>query len=68
MLENLFEEEGLAGLSWSGDQNSSRVTESDHDSDIDRIRVRKMLRVYIVFEMSQSYDQRSKYRFEERAN
>ena len=31
MLENLFEEEGLAGLSWSGDQNSSRVTESDHD-------------------------------------
>ena len=35
MLENLFEEEGLAGLSGSGDQNSSRVTESDHDSDID---------------------------------
>ena len=31
MLENLFEEEGLAGQSGSGDQNSGRVTESDHD-------------------------------------
>ena len=37
MLENLFEEEGLAGLSGSGDQNSGRVTESDHDSDIDQM-------------------------------
>ena len=34
MLENLFEEEGLAGLSGSGDQNSSRVTECDHDIDL----------------------------------
>ena len=32
MLENLFEEEGLAGLSGSGDQNSGGVTATDHDS------------------------------------
>ena len=31
MLENLFEEEGLAGLSWSGDQNNGCMTESDQD-------------------------------------
>ena len=31
MLENFFEEEGLAGPSGSGDENSSRMTESDHD-------------------------------------
>ena len=37
MLENLFEEEVLAALSGSGDQNSGRVTQSDDDSDIDRI-------------------------------
>ena len=37
MLENLFEEEGLEGQSGSGDQNSSRVTESDHDTDMIRI-------------------------------
>ena len=39
MLENLFEEEGLAGLSGSGDQNSSRVTESDHDSELIGIEI-----------------------------
>ena len=33
MIENLFEEEGLAGLSGSGDQNSGWVTESDDDSE-----------------------------------
>ena len=33
MLENLFEEEGLAGLSGSDDENSSRVAESDHDTE-----------------------------------
>ena len=34
---DFFEEECLAGLSGSGDQNSGRVSESDHDSDMDRI-------------------------------
>ena len=33
MLENLLEEEGLAGLSGSGDENSGCVTEGDHDSE-----------------------------------
>ena len=49
MLENLFEEEGLAGLSGSGDQNSGRVTESDHDSDIDWIRASELISIDEVF-------------------
>ena len=31
MLNDLFEEEGLSGLSLSGDKNCNRMTQSDQD-------------------------------------
>ena len=34
MLENLFEDEGLAGLSWSGNEDSRGMTKCEHDFDI----------------------------------
>ena len=54
MLENLLEEEGLAGLSGSRDQKCGRVTESHHDSDrlsdmkLQSDEVAESQRVYIV--------------------
>ena len=33
-FEDLLDKEGLADLSWSGDQNSGRMTESDHDREL----------------------------------
>ena len=67
MLENLFEEEGLPSLSGSGDENTGRVAESDLDGDIDPM-CEEDARFYIVLEMSQSYDQRARYRLDERDN
>ena len=37
MLEYLFEEEGLAGLSWSGNEDSGGMTKAEHDFDINLV-------------------------------
>ncbi|OGZ19061.1 MAG: hypothetical protein A2494_01470 [Candidatus Lloydbacteria bacterium RIFOXYC12_FULL_46_25] len=36
VFKNLFEEEGFASLSRSGDENSSRMTEREHDLERER--------------------------------
>ena len=52
VFENLFEEEVLAGLSGFGHQNSSPVTEGDHDCEwiviLFGFVLAKMLRVSLV--------------------
>ena len=79
MLENLLEEEGLAGLSGSGDQNSGPVTESDHDREWIVILIGDLMKFlseedaeslyssdYMrVIDTSQSYGERSRYRLVE---
>ena len=40
MLENLFEEEGFAGLSGSSDENSGGMAKGDHDCAVEYDDVR----------------------------